>query len=643
MKLKIESGDIVVRYVYPQEDSKKGPFRGSSDFLEVVSARIFSHGTNRINADLLIKRPHARTIDRVPMTEAGNDMYEAQIQTEGPGKYEISIEAWYDDIQTWLDQIQKWEQAGESIEEDIKSGIRLLNATLRRSKDADRKLISETIRTIEGGAKDWEKKLKSNLPLIRKYQIKRGRTRTSTMIKENLPKYAYFASWYEMFPRSQTNDPMKSGTFKECERRIEDITKMGFDVIYLPPIHPIGITNRRGKNGRISASPADPGSPWAIGGADGGHKSVNRDLGTLEDFSHFVQTARGRGVEVAIDLAFQCSPDHPYVKEHPEWFYHRPDGSIRYAENPPKTYYDIYPINFDTEKREELWQELKSIVDFWADFGIRIFRVDNPHTKPFSFWKWLLEEVRRKYPEVIFLSEAFTKPDVMYELSRLGFHQSYTYFTWRNFDWEIRDYFTELNEPAVSSFFRPMLFTNTPDILPYILQTGGRPAFVLRTILAGTLSPLWGVYSGFELCENEGIPGREEYLNSEKFEIKPRDWNAKGNIKSVISRLNGIRKEYAHFQRHGNLKFLNSNNPNVLAYYREIPLERSIMVVVNINPYETHEAEVSLPPDWFQGDGGSSFPVRDLLNGDRFTWKAGNNYVRLVPQYKPAHILVREK
>jgi len=634
--------DIIIEDVKPQVENGKFPAKGSQGLYHEVSARIFSHGTKLVSGTVEYKKSSGKIWKKSRMSPVGDDIFVGHIFLESTGMYKFRVSAEYDEIGTWLRDLKSWHGAGEDIRSDLLAGIERLKAASAMSRGRGLRLIASLESTLDmrqGDAIRFIEKKRESLEKILSH-----RTRSTSPVYEivSLRQKGYFSSWYEMFPRSQTRMPGKHGTFKDCIERLEDIAEMGFDVVYFPPIHPIGVTNRRGKNGIIPAGKDDPGSPWAIGNASGGHKSVHQDLGTLDDFREFIKKAREYNIEVALDLAYQTSPDHPYVKEHPEWYYHRPDGTIRYAENPPKKYYDIYPLNFETENWKELWNELLDIVLFWASNGVRIFRVDNPHTKPIPFWQWLIAETLKKFEDVIFLSEAFTKPSVMYELSKIGFHQSYTYFTWRNFDWEIREYFSELNSPDISSFFRPMLFTNTPDILPFILQRGGKPAFILRAILAATLSPLWGIYSGYELCENEGIPGKEEYLNSEKYEIKVRNWKAPGNIRNVISKLNRIRREYVHFQSHGNVRFHSSSNPNIVVYSRKYANEKSVLVTVNINPYETHEAFVETPEDWSPNGECRTFKVTDLLSGESYSWKGRKNYVRLIPEYKPAHILVVE-
>jgi starch synthase (maltosyl-transferring) len=450
---------------------------------------------------------------------------------------------------------------------------------------------------------------------------------------------ALFSAWYEMFPRSQASEPGRHGTFADATLRLPDIRDLGFDVVYLPPIHPVGTTFRKGRNNALQAGPDDPGSPWAIGGAAGGHDAIEPALGTLEDFDRFVTAAGNLGLEIALDFAIQASPDHPWVREHPEWFYHRPDGTIKYAENPPKKYQDVYPLNFDTEDRESLWAEMLRVLRFWIGHGVKIFRVDNPHTKPLVFWRWLIDAVQREHPDVLFLSEAFTRPKVMKALAKAGFSQSYTYFTWRNHKQEMAEYLTELTQTEMAQYFRPNFFTNTPDILHEVLQTGGRAAFKMRLVLAATLSPSYGIYSGFELCEHEAVPGTEEYLNSEKFEVKVRDWQAPGNIREYIARVNTIRRENRALQELTNLRFLPAGNDQILFYAKsDAARENVLLIAVNMDPHHAQECLVTVPPDVIADGPVSGYEVHDLLTGARYRWGA-SNYVRLDPHGEPAHIL----
>jgi starch synthase (maltosyl-transferring) len=454
---------------------------------------------------------------------------------------------------------------------------------------------------------------------------------------------ARFGAWYELFPRSSSAVPGRHGTFKDLEERLPYVASMGFDVLYLPPIHPIGSSFRKGRNNSTVVGQYDPGSPWAIGSAEGGHKAVHPELGTLDDFRHLIETAAQHGIELALDIAFQCAPDHPYVSEHPEWFRRRPDGTIQYAENPPKKYQDIYPFDFETAQWRELWEELKSIVQFWVDQGVRIFRVDNPHTKPFPFWEWLIPEIKRDCPEALFLAEAFTRPKALYGLAKRGFTQSYNYFPWRNTKWELAQYLTELTQTQVREFTGPNLWTNTPDILPEYLQFGGRPAFMARLILAATLGPNYGIYGpAFELCENRPLaPGREEYLDSEKYEVKNWDIDRPDSLRGLIAQVNQIRRENPAFQVNHDLRFHEVDNEQIIAYSKSsVDRSNQVLVVVNLDPHYKQSGFILLPLEELGIDPRQPYQAHDLLTDARYLWHGTRNYVELNPQTVPAHIFV---
>jgi starch synthase (maltosyl-transferring) len=450
---------------------------------------------------------------------------------------------------------------------------------------------------------------------------------------------ARFAAWYEMFPRSQGTDPGRSATFADCERRLPEIAEMGFDVVYLPPIHPIGRTHRKGPNNALAAADHHPGSPYAIGSAEGGHTAVHPELGTLDDFRRFVGAAERLGMEIALDFAVQCSPDHPWIKEHPEWFLFRPDGTIKYAENPPKKYQDIVNVDFHGRAADALWEALRDVVLFWVAQGVRTFRVDNPHTKPVPFWKWLIREVQHEHPDTVFLSEAFTRPRVLEMLAKAGFSQSYTYFTWRNFKHELTEYLTDLTRGPVKEYLRPNFFTNTPDILPPFLQTGGRPAFKIRLVLAATLSSVYGIYNGFELCENRAVPGTEEYLDSEKYDYKVWDWDRPGNIKDFIARVNSIRRDNPALHALLNLRFHQADDENVLFYSKMTSAKDNIVLVaVNLDPFEAHETDIVLPfPELGLADD-ATVEVEELLAGEKHLWRGVRQRIRLDPETNPTAV-----
>jgi starch synthase (maltosyl-transferring) len=454
---------------------------------------------------------------------------------------------------------------------------------------------------------------------------------------------ALFAAWYEFFPRSAEGRGDRGSTFRDCLARLDEAKAMGFDVVYFPPIHPIGTTKRKGRNNALECAPGDPGVPYAIGNRHqgcphgGGHRDVAPELGTLEDFEWLVGEAKKRGLEIALDFALNCSPDHPYVTEHPEWFFRRPDGTIKYAENPPKKYEDVYPLDYHNPSWQELWNELRDVILWWAERGVRTFRVDNPHTKPVAMWEWLIAETRAKFPDLVFLSEAFTKPKMMRVLAKAGFSQSYTYFTWRNTKQELTDYLSEVSAPWSADYFRPNFFTNTPDILPFFLQQEGRAPFMIRAVLAATLSPLYGIYSGFELCENAALPGREEYLDSEKYQFKQRDWNAPGNIKALVARLNAIRRANPALQHLTNLRFHAAENDRIL-FFAKATGGNLLLVAVNLDPFALQTSAVEWPLWEYGLAWDADYVVEDLLTGERWTWHGARNYVELDPAVRVAHI-----
>ena len=455
------------------------------------------------------------------------------------------------------------------------------------------------------------------------------------------PARARYAAWYEMFPRSQGTVKGKHGTFPDAEKRLPDIKRMGFNVIYLPPIHPIGKTNRKGKNNSLRAKKGDPGVPWSVGTEFGGHTAVHPKLGTLKDFRHFIGRAEKAGIDIAIDYTSNCSPDHPWIKEHPEWFFYNPDGTIKYAENPPKKYEDVCPLNFEPADREAMWEEIKKIFIFWIENGVKTFRIDNPHTKPTAFWRWLIRSIKEVYPEIVFLAEAFTDYDKLEELALSGFSQSYCYFTWRNGKDELIEYFIKLTGTYLKEFLRVNLFVNTPDILSEILQKGGKPAFKMRIALAATLSSAYGMYSGYELIENDPlVPGKESYMNSEKYQIKVRNWDKRGNIKEYIRRLNRIREQNPSLQYYDNLQFFSSTDSAILFYGKISPDgENRILVAINLDPYNSHTGRITVPVERFGISSDESYKVTELITGKRMTWRGREQYITLDPKVEPAAIL----
>ncbi len=634
-------GSIVFECAAPAVDA--GAFAAKCELGEPVrvAADIYRHG-HEILAAAVLWRPAGETPAaawrEAALAAPDNDRWQGTIEPVSLGAWEFTFAAWVETFASWRHDTARKQAAGQDIASDLIEGAALARQAGERaaaegaSEDAARLgaaadggaaalLAAET----EAAARRWPDPA-GRQTAARTWPLLCERTR------------ARYGAWYEMFARSQGTEPGRSATFDECIARLPAIAALGFDVIYLPPVHPIGRTHRKGRNNSLEAAPEDPGSPYAIGNELGGHDAIEPGLGTLADFDRFVAAAHARGLEVALDFALNCSPDHPWVRRHPEWFYHRPDGSIKYAENPPKRYEDIYPLNFDTPAAAGLARELRRVLLFWAQHGVRIFRVDNPHTKPFPMWAWLLAEVRAAYPDVVFLSEAFTRPKPMKRLAKLGYSQSYTYFTWRNTKAELTEYLTELALGPTREFLRPNFFTNTPDILPEVLQRGGRPAFLQRFVLAATLAPSYGIYNGFELCENRAVPGTEEYLDSEKYEYKVWDWERPGHIKDTIALVNRIRREHPALQRIEGLRFLRAENEQMLFYARFTPgFDDVLAIAVNLDPFRVQEGPVEIPCD--ELGLPEAFRVDDLLAGPRGEWRGRQHYLRLDPAEMPAAIL----
>ncbi len=645
-RLSDEKGSRVwIQEIKPRIDCGRFPVKKIIGEKVGVSAYVFTDGHDLLQAVLQFRHGEGEWVE-LPMSCLAEDLWYAEFGADNLGTYQYTIRAWIDPFATWQRDLLKKFKAGQKVESELLEGADMIEAAAERAIAFDNewlKTIAVLLRTLEPEEDLVTRATAADVSAIMNRYPERSR---ETVFAPALavtvePQIAGFSAWYELFPRSITTDPRKSGTFRDVEKLIPDIVRMGFDVLYFPPIHPIGHTNRKGRNNTLQISAGDPGSPWAIGSEDGGHKAVHPELGTMEDFEHLVVSARKQGLEIALDIAFQCSPDHPYVREHPEWFRHRPDGTIKFAENPPKKYEDIYPLFFDCQEWKSLWIELKSIIFFWIQRGVRIFRVDNPHTKPLPFWEWLISEVRREYVDVVFLSEAFTRSRVMYGLAKAGFSQSYTYFTWRNSKYELTSYLRELAETEVSEYYRPNFFTNTPDILPEYLQFGGRPAFITRLVLAATLSSCYGIYSGYELSENEAVPGTEEYLNSEKFEIKPRNWKISGNTRAFITRINSIRKNNAALSSNRSLGFYPVDNEQLLFYGKNTEdLTNIILVAVNLDPHNVQDGWLEVPLEEFNIEENEVFQVHELLFDNRFLWQGRRNYVRLDPAESPAQIFM---
>jgi starch synthase (maltosyl-transferring) len=644
---------VVIERVRPALDAGHHPIKRVAGERVDVEAIVFAEGHDRLGA-VVRHRPggegdEEQAWHEVPMRASGQDRFEATFQVGPPGVHEYTLEAWVDSFASWRAGLAKKREAALDVTSELLEGAQLVEqaseratatgatdlarwladcaAQLRRPDDAARRAsLALSDELADAVARHPDRSNATRLGRVLSVQVESERARTG--------------AWYELFPRSCASEPGAHGTFRDCEARLDYVASMGFDVVYLPPIHPIGRTHRKGPDNEASAGPGDPGSPWAIGSEEGGHKAVHPALGSLADFDRLVARARELGIEVALDIAFQCSPDHPYVDKHPEWFRRRPDGSIQYAENPPKKYQDIYPFEFECAQWRALWEELASVVLFWVDHGVTIFRVDNPHTKPFAFWEWLIREVRRDHPEVVFLSEAFTRPSVMEHLAKIGFSQSYTYFTWRNTKHEIEEYFREITRPPLADFLRPNLFVNTPDILHEYLQTGRRAAFQVRATLAATLSSAWGVYGpAFELCVSDAIPGTEEYRDSEKYQV--RHWNLDDpwSLRPYLKRLNEVRRENPALTGGTVPEFYATDNREIVAYGRRTSDGAdTVVAVVNLDPYHAQSGWITLPLEALGIDADRPFQVHDLLGGSRHLWHGSRNFVSLDPDTSPAHV-----
>jgi starch synthase (maltosyl-transferring) len=576
-----------------------------------------------------------------------NDRWTAAFRVKELGHYGFKVQGWVDHFETWRRDLLKRIKAETDTPVDYLIGADLIDAAAGRAFASDTEWLHKRAEVLRSGMD--AKQLRTHATDVLLYEMalrypdKRFATesdREASIVVD--PAHARFSAWYEFFPRSTAAEPGKHGTFADCEKRLPYIAEMGFSVVYLPPIHPIGFTFRKGRNNTTEAQPGDPGSPWAIGSKDGGHKEIHSELGTIEELHRFVQKANELDLMVALDIAFQVAPDHPYVREHANWFRKRPDGTIQYAENPPKKYQDIYPFDFESDDWTAMWEELKDVFLYWIDQGVTIFRVDNPHTKAFPFWEWAIAEIKRDHPQVLFLAEAFTRPKIMYRLAKLGFSQSYTYFPWRNAKTEIITYLTELTQTPVREFFRPNQWPNTPDILTEFLQIGGRPAFVIRLLLAATLGSNYGIYGpAFELLECRPLRrGSEEYLDSEKYEIRTWDLNRKDSLRELITVVNGIRKNNEALQSDWSLKFHLTDNDQLICYSKESEDRTNlIVVVVNLDPHHTQAGFVTLPLDELQIPQDRAYEAEDLLTGNRYLWHGQRNYVELNPANLPGHFL----
>jgi starch synthase (maltosyl-transferring) len=646
MSIQPGTARVVISGVQPEIDCGQYPIQRTVGEEVVVEADIFADGHDELSCVLLHRVQGDAAWQPVSMKPLGNDHWRAAFTVAQQGIHEYTLAAWANHFATWRRDLRKRVDAGQDVAVELLVGAGLAEAAARRAPGPDGDRLCAWAQRLRGKGASADKAAVALDEEIAAAVTRHPAEELATTYPRVLSvvvdrERAGFGAWYELFPRSCADAPGRHGTFRDVEARLAYVAGMGFDVLYLPPIHPIGRSFRKGKNNALEAGPNDPGSPWGIGAAEGGHTAIHPQLGSVDDFRRLLSRAKEHGLEVALDLALQCSPDHPWVAEHPEWFRHRPDGSIRYAENPPKKYQDIYPLDFETADWQALWEEIKGVVLFWVGQGVRIFRVDNPHTKPFAFWAWLISEVKRQHPDVLLLSEAFTRPKVQYTLAKVGFTQSYTYFAWRNTKEELTTYLTELTRTGVKEFFRPSFWPNTPDILTEYLQHGGRPAFMARLVLAATLSSNYGIYGpAFELCANRPRePGSEEYFDSEKYEVRAWDRDATHSLRDFIARVNAIRRENPALQSNDGLCFHDVDNPQIIAYSKRTgDRANGVLTVVNLDPHHTQAGWLSVPLDAFDLDLHQPYQVHDLLGDARYLWQGPRNYVELNPQVVPAHV-----
>jgi starch synthase (maltosyl-transferring) len=634
---------VIVEHVTPEIDAGRFYIKKIPGDIVRVEADIFTDGHDHVGGRVLYKHEDEKKWSHVPMHIVNNDRWQASFELTKTGFYTYTVTGWVDHALTWLEGFFKKYQDAQNMAVELLIGADLLEIMLPQANKSDQKKLTNIITTLRDSSKyDAAINMVLGKDVHHFIEVYPDLENATTYLRD-LKVYvdrekAGFSSWYCFFPRSASPVEGKHGTFKDCEALLPRIAEMGFDVLYFPPIHPIGDTFRKGKNNTVSALPGDDGVPYAIGSKDGGHKDILKDLGTLADFKHLVKEAAAHGLEIALDFAIQCSPDHPYVKKHPKWFKWRPDGTVQYAENPPKKYQDILPINFENDDWQNLWKELKNILDYWCEQGVRIFRVDNPHTKSFNFWEWCIAEVQKKYPGTVFLSEAFTKPKVMKELAKLGYTQSYTYYVWRNSKQEIVEYMDELTQTEMKDYYRPNFWPNTHDINPYSLQSGNESSFISRYFMAATLSSNYGIFGPvYELMYHEPYPGKEEYLNSEKYEVRHWDWSKRNRLTEVITKVNAARKVNPALQHTNNLMFCQIHNDNLLAYYKRTG-DNIIMCVVKLDPYEKQFGHVQTPL-WDLGiSPGQDFSVYDILTGNTYTWNQEWNYVQFEPWDLPIHL-----
>jgi starch synthase (maltosyl-transferring) len=634
---------VVIENIVPQVDGGRFAVKRSVGEIVRVEADAFVDGHDKI---AVIVRHRFGTSDRwheVDMAPLVNDRWVGEFPVHAMGWHEFTVAAWVDRFATWRYDLQKRVAAGQHVAVDLLIGAELVEEAMANTTGDVQDSLANFARFLRSDSAGEATEVALGTPLqalMRRHGPRAFATEWATPVRMWVDRSrARFSSWYEFFPRSASSEPGKHGTLRDVIGRLDYVSAMGFDVLYLPPIHPVGRAFRKGRNNTPVAEPGDVGSPWAIGGPEGGHDAINPQLGTIDDFDAMVRAAAERGIDIAMDLAFQCSPDHPYVREHPEWFRHRPDGTIQYAENPPKKYQDIYPFDFECDGWQALWNELLRVTLHWVEHGVRVFRVDNPHTKPFPFWEWLIAEVKRREPSVLFLAEAFTRPKVMYRLAKLGFSQSYTYFAWRNDPWSIKQYYTELTAAPVVDFFRPNAWPNTPDILPEYLQTDARAAYVVRATLAATLCASYGVYGpAFELMDGRPVrPGSEEYLDSEKYQIRQWDLNQPHSLADVLGRLNRIRRSNPALQHDRSLTFHKCDNEMIVCFSKTLG-DNTILVVANTDPHHTQWGNLDLNLTAINVPVDQPFQVHDLLTEARYRWQGHHAVVGLDPGTLPVHV-----
>jgi starch synthase (maltosyl-transferring) len=638
---------VVIEGITPAVDGGRYPVKRTVGDQVRVEADIFTDGHDAVAASVLAHREGSEEWTEIPMRPLVNDRWTAAFRVAELGRYGFKVQGWVDHFETWQRDLMKRITAESDTVVDYLIGADLVAEAAGRATGDDAAWLRERAKILRSKKPPEEMRTHAISPKLREMVLRYPDKRFASVSEGELsvvvdPVRARFSAWYELFPRSTAEEPGKHGTFADCEKRLEYIAGMGFNVVYLPPIHPIGLAFRKGRNNSTEAQPGECGSPWAIGSAEGGHKAIHSELGTIEDFRHFVARAGELGLSVALDIAFQVAPDHPYVRAHESWFKKRPDGTIQYAENPPKKYQDIFPLDFESEDWAALWEELKSVFLYWLDQGVAIFRVDNPHTKAFPFWEWVIGEIKRDHPEVLFLAEAFTRPKVMQRLGKIGFSQSYTYFPWRNGKHEITAYLTELTQTPVREFLRPNQWTNTPDILTEFLQIGGRAAFAIRLLLAATLGANYGVYGpAFELLEHDPIRrGSEEYLNSEKYEIRNWELERPDSLRPLMTRVNEIRNNNAALENDWSLRFHQVENDQLLCYSKESEDRSSLLLmVVNLDPHYAQSGFVTLPLDALEIPKDRGYEAEDLLTGERYLWHGDRNYVELNPARQSGHIL----